>query len=266
MRQNIRTKAVVAAAFIFFFSSQVLAAETESFSSKTRTTSHFRLYSLLKNNNPGRDLTVFIEGDGRAWISKKRLSNDPTPKSSLVRDLAAQCNRENVAYLARPFQFITSQDPTEDSVYWSTKRFSQEVVTSMNQALDSLKQETQSKRIHLVGYSGGGALAVLMAARRSDIASITTIAGNLDTKEWVEHHHITPLIGSLNPVEEAGSIKGLRQTLLVGGKDKIMPRFVAENFARAQGNPAHVKIVEIPDATHDQWDLRTILEKMEAEG
>ena len=41
-------------------------------------------------------------------------------------------------------------------------------------------KENRIKGIHLIGYSGGGAIAVLTASRREDVLSVRTIAANLD--------------------------------------------------------------------------------------
>ena len=54
------------------------------------------------------------------------------------------------------------------------------VVRVSKQAIDTLKQQFQSEEIVLVGYSGGGAIAALVAARRADVADLISVAGNLD--------------------------------------------------------------------------------------
>jgi pimeloyl-ACP methyl ester carboxylesterase len=63
----------------------------------------------------------------------------------------------------------------------------------------SLKQRSGSTRLTLVGYSGGGTIAVLLAARRSDVAEVITVAANLDVGYWTQRDGLSPLTGSLDP-------------------------------------------------------------------
>src|SRR3546814_2839304 len=69
---------------------------------------------------------------------------------------------------------------SSDLDVWTSARFSDGVIVSMSDALDRLKEEAGASSLDLVGYSGGGGVAVLLAARRRDVVSIVTIAGNLD--------------------------------------------------------------------------------------
>ncbi len=228
-------------------------ARESLFSKEFIKTDFFTLLSYSSLKNPGQLLTVYIEGDGRAWLSKNCLSDDPTPVHPLVLRLAAMDLTPNVAYLARPCQYIS--DEHCDSVYWSDKRFAEEVIASMNQAIDRLKHEAKAQTIRLVGYSGGGAIAVLVTARRHDVASLCTIAGNLDHKALNEFHHVTPLVGSLNPIDFAAAISRVPQVHFVGGKDKIVPAFIAKRFVARAQNPLSLKIIEIHNASHGSgWD------------
>ncbi len=51
-----------------------------------------------------------------------------------------------------------------------------------------------------------------MAARRSDVELLVTVTANLDTGMWTEHHDVTPLTGSLNPVNYAGALRAVPPT------------------------------------------------------
>ena len=195
-------------------------------------------------------MTVYIEGDGFAWRTRRQLSPDPTPRHPLVMSLATLDPSSNVAYLARPCQYQKDPDPNCRPDYWSDRRFSEEVVGSMNQALDGLKRASSSQKIHLIGYSGGGAIAVLIAARRSDVASLRTVAGNLDPDGVFKHHHVPRLKGSLDPLAEAASLSALPQRHFTGTNDKTVPPFVTENFLKASGHSACVAITPVSGATH----------------
>jgi hypothetical protein len=165
-------------------------------------TAAFPLTAFLRYRTGGdRDvLVVYIEGDGAAWVSRNWLSPDPTPRRPLSLMLAARDPSPCLAYLARPGQYA---DPGRriEPVYWSGKRFAPEVVASLSQALDILLTKTGTRRIRLVGYSGGAALAVLLAAGRPDVIHLTTFAGNLDPEALNRYHGVSPLAGSLNPLD-----------------------------------------------------------------
>jgi len=55
-------------------------------------------------------------------------------------------------------------------------RFAPEVINSFSRAIDTLKEKSGAKYVELVGYSGGGAIAVLVAAGRSDVVGVRTVA------------------------------------------------------------------------------------------
>jgi len=216
----------------------------------------FVLAAYSRINSKGRKLAVYIEGDGYAWRSRARLSENPTPKNPVALKLAARDPSDNVVYLARPCQYVTSEDnPGHDPAYWSDKRFSEEVINSMNQAIDILARETDAREIHLVGFSGGGAVAVLIAARREDVATLRTVAGNLDHEALSRHHNVTSLNGSLNPIDVAEIIKNIPQLHFVGSKDKIVPLFIAESFVSRMGKTGKDKIIIVRGCTHNSgWE------------
>ena len=211
-------------------------------------TQRFTLAAYTHWATPGQPLTIYIEGDGRAWLSRNHLSDDPTPVHPLVLSLAALDPSPNVAYLARPCQY-TEEGPCDPS-YWSNKRFSEEVIASMNQAVDRLKLEAQAAKVHLIGYSGGGAVAVLLTARRTDVISLRTIAGNLDHEAVNRAHGVSSLDGSLNPIDYAAKVSRIPQEHLIGTKDKVIPLSVTQAFVKKANNASCVKITEVPDATH----------------
>lgn len=198
-------------------------------------------------NGPGQTLVVYIEGDGRAWRSRRRVSADPSPADPFALELAVRDPAPRVVYLARPCQFTTAATgrgcaPT----YWAHRRFSPEVIDAMGDAIDREKRHAGARRVHLVGYSGGGVVAALLAARRTDIASLVTVAAPLDLAAWTAHHDLTRLDGSLDPAIEAAGIEAVPQIHLAGAEDKVVPPRVVGRFARRRlsGMPGSVEIVE----------------------
>lgn len=150
----------------------------------TLSTTQFDLRVSLPNApQPDSRLRVYLEGDGRAWITATQPSLDPTPRDLLLARLALSDPRPSV-YLARPCQFVQSPGCTPQ--YWTHARFAQEIVDSLSEALDQLQRQHGNRDFELIGYSGGGALALLLAAARDDIAQVQTLAGVDHHAGWLE--------------------------------------------------------------------------------
>lgn len=209
---------------------------------------------------PGaRSLVVYVEGDGRAWRSRERLSRDPTPRHATGLALAARDRSPAVLYVARPCQFVgTGPEVGCDARYWSTHRYAEEVVDSVDRAIDGAVAVADSPRLVLVGYSGGGAVAALVAARRTDVACLVTVAANLDVAAWTAHHDLTPLAGSLDPAAQASRLRGVAQVHLAGADDSTVPVAVLDAYLAALGNAAAVERRVVPGFDHeccwaDEW-------------
>jgi len=213
----------------------------------------FTLLAYLPANvaaDPADTLTVYVEGDGLAWITRSQPSDDPTPRDPLALRLALAQPGGKAAYLGRPCQYLRQQNPACGSRYWTTARFAPEVVEASSRALDQLKQATASRRLILVGHSGGGAVAALLAARRTDVDRLITIAGNLDHRAWTTRLRLSPLTASLNPADEIAALRQLPQWHFAGGRDSAIPAELVRNFAAAfpPGAPVHVAVE--PDYDH----------------
>lgn len=195
-------------------------------------TGAFDLHAYLPPRQVAAELlTVYIEGDGFSWINGSQPSADPTPRVPLALRLALAHPEGNAAYLARPCQYVNAEATACPSRFWTESRFAPEVVAATDRAIDTLMQQFQARQLILVGYSGGGAVAMLVAARRKDIARVLTVAGNLDTLAWTNHHRLRPLDGSLNPADQIDALQSIPQWHLVGGKDEVVPPALVENFA-----------------------------------
>ena len=129
-------------------------------------------------------------------------------------------------------------------------RFSNDNLKSMNQVIDKYKKFKGFKKVELFGFSGGGAMEMLLATQRNDIVKITTFAGNLDTALWVKQHNIMPLNNSLNPADFKESFKDIPQTHYVGTRDETIPPFIAHEFIKGLNN---AEVIEV-DTNHSQWN------------
>lgn len=218
------------------------------------SSSTFNLAGFQRISRKRQDMRIYIEGDGRAWLRPGRRSTDPTPGNPVALRLAALDSADNVIYLARPCQYLGLQSASRcHSDYWTHKRFSDEVIRAYDEVLNQLQQRMPGVKFHLIGFSGGGAVAVLLAARRTDIASISTIAGNLDPTALNHDRGFSPLLGSLDPLSSAKTNSQIPQRHFSGLRDTVIPSWVAKNYAAF--SPECASTVEA-DASHGEgWEI-----------
>lgn len=214
----------------------------------------FQLASYARVTAPGATARIYIEGDGLAWLASREPSLNPTPTDPIALRLAARDPAANVVWLARPCQYEGFSADC-DQAFWTGKRFAPEVIDAYSQALDGLKQAHHFTGFELVGFSGGGAVAALLAAHRTDVVNLRTVAGNLDHDAFNALHKVSPMPSSLNPRDEAKKIARLPQLHFIGAKDEVMPQVVFDSFANAAGNSPCIHHAVIDGATHeDGWD------------
>jgi len=168
-------------------------------------------------------------------------------------------------YIARPFQFPHIETSTCNSIYWSNKRFSQEVIDSMNEAvnyftiqlnnwqLNTLQLNTSSPYIHLIGYSGGATVAELLTSHRClktcDVASIRTLARNLNTELLNQALHISVMPESLNPINMAKNLQYIPQIHFIVDDDQRVSPSISASFIALQSSNCAV-IVNVKHADH----------------
>lgn len=203
----------------------------------------FDLVAYLPARSPRDDhLTIYIEGDGFAWTSSSQPSRDPTPRNPVALKMALAHSQGNAAYLARPCQYSGARAGYCPQRYWTAQRFAPEVIAAAGQALDALKLRFNARQLTLVGYSGGGAVAALVAAKRTDVVRLITVAGNLDHHAWAQHHGIAPLTGSLNPADECVGLAPIPQVHFAGSEDRVMPPDIVQAFATGFPPSAQVQV------------------------
>jgi dienelactone hydrolase len=218
-------------------------------------TGPYVLTSFQKKIPPGPQtgiLRIYIEGDGNSFTAGGRPTSDPTPIRPIAFQLALADDSEAVAYLGRPCQYTSDRTAKGCDVrQWTSHRFSDQAVLATDRAVSHLKGKFKADRVVLIGFSGGGAIATLLAARRSDVAALVTVAGTLDHRLWTELHLVNDLTGSLNPVSVAPGLRRLPQVHFVGSDDRVMPKTIAESYMRASGPNAAARLVVVPDADHE---------------
>jgi pimeloyl-ACP methyl ester carboxylesterase len=189
----------------------------------------------------GPTLTVFIEGDGAAHDAAGRPSGDPTPNRPVSLQIAqAWPSTGPRAWLGRLCQHVMALDRSCAPDDWTRSRFSPTAVAAANAALDLLKARAGSERLVLIGWSGGGTLATLVAASRDDVEALTTIAAPLDLAAWTKRMGISPLPHEGDPSRIVWRQRPLQQVHLFGGRDLIVPAADQAAAARRLGGTALV--------------------------
>ena len=251
MKQGIQIAAVMLVAASILGCATIDIAGKAGFTKEYIKAGDFTLLSYQRFNKLSGTINIYIEGDGRAWEAKHRLSDDPTPSNPVALKLAALDPADNVVYIARPGQYSPTGIPECNSKYWSGYRFAPEVINSFNIAIDILKEKSRAKYVKLIGYSGGGAIAVLVASKRSDVNALVTVAGNLNPKAFCAYHQISELDGSMDPMDVAQKLAYIPQRHFVGSRDKVVPLAIAESFVKMEGDKDYECITVVDDVSHN---------------
>lgn len=238
-------------------------AQEHGFSSLTLQGGNIQLAAYERPFHNETDLlTVYIEGDGAPWPSPYQPPRDPTPHTPTALLLAFSDPAATLVYLGRPCQYLSTDALRGcDSRYWTTHRFAPEVIDAYDEALQKLGRRYHYRHLRLIGYSGGGVIAALLATRRDDVEQLVTIAAPLALSAWSEFHHASPLNGSIDPAAYTDKVLAYG-VHLVGQKDTVVPSQIVERFVAVHGG--RMKIV--PGYDHaccwvDDWGvlLRTSL-------
>ena len=188
---------------------------------------------------------VYLDGDGRAWLTPHRVARDPTPSKSFLLDLMQRDPAASI-YLGRPCYHGLNHSSSCNPWVWTQQRYSRIVVDSMVHALKSSLPD-KACRIVLIGYSGGGTLAMLMAAQLPQVRGVVTLAGNLDVTAWTRLHGFSPLTESLDPARQPALPEAVFQIHVTGTDDKQIP---PELVAKAIKRYPHAKFLKVKNLNH----------------
>jgi pimeloyl-ACP methyl ester carboxylesterase len=188
----------------------------------------FRLRTFARADEGARGgrLHIYLDGDGRPFVTPRRIARDPTPSEPLVLDLM-QADPEPAVYLGRPcYHGLQSACDPRD---WTIARYGPRMVDALAAAVTRIAAERQVQDLVLIGYSGGGVLAVLIAERVPAVSAVMTVAANLDVDAWTDMHGFSPLEGSLNPATRprASHAPALH---LSGEKDRSVPPAAIQRY------------------------------------
>jgi len=218
----------------------------ETFKYQELPTKNFIIATWKKYTDPNADYKVYIEGDGAAFDAYGRATTNPTPRGDFMRNLAFNDPSPNVIYLARPCQF--TNDVACNQRFWTGARFSPFVIESECEAIAALT----SKPVTLIGYSGGGMVAGLLAmfCPVVNTKKVVTVAGLLDHLTWTRMERLVPLNESMNLADYKEEFAKIPQHHYVGGKDTVVSYKITMQTVTDRGN-----ITLVPSARHDRgWE------------
>jgi len=192
-----------------------------------------------------QSMHVYLGSDGTPWINN-RPSRRPTSRNPLALRLMAADSTPSI-FVGRPCYHEMAQDAECDEMLWTSARYSEAVVDSMGVAIDTYRRRVDAASVVLIGYSGGGAIAVLLADRLDDVSAVVTVAGNLDIDSWTRHHRYEALTDSLNPANLAPLPARVRQMHYAGALDPVVPPATIEKFRKVQN---HATFETVPEFDH----------------
>jgi hypothetical protein len=206
-------------------------------------------YVAMARWGGGRVLTVYIEGDGRAW-SLGAPPGNPTPRTPVGLELALADPGAPLLYLGRPCQFMAWRADACPPRLWTSGRFGADVIEAMDAAVVAAERRGGTHSLVLVGYSGGAAVAALLALRHPETALLVTVAGVVDHAAWTRLHAVAPLADSLNAADQIDLLARIPQVHLAGSADAIVPPALAADLVARYPNGAGA-IIEITPNRHD---------------
>lgn len=194
-------------------------------------------------------MRVYFGGDGIPWKDGTKNSN-PSGTSRLAFELFLK-DPKATHYLSRPCYDIEPMPSGCQPKLWTSDRYSKEVIRTMTEAIMHVADNSD---VELVGYSGGGTLAVLLAQQIPQVTRVLTLGANLDHTAWTNFHGTPALSGSENPALNGGHITG-SELHLFGQNDLEVPAVVNRRYF--DNNP-RANIGVIDDFDHrccwlEQW-------------
>lgn len=205
---------------------------------RTLTVDGYQLKLYERVHDKGATATVYIEGSGEVWHRGFNPMQDPTPGNPVALALAAQDSGKNVLYVGRTCQYGMKKVGADECPQSTLRNrmFNADMVALYGHVLDEMKQRYRFTGFHLVGFESGGGLATILAAGRSDVLSLRTVAGVLDTDIFAKVRDIQWINESQNPVSVVPQLISMPQHHYIAQLDDVVPNDVYHSFAQAFGD------------------------------
>lgn len=204
---------------------------------------------IFYKNYKSKHAVIYLEGDGLVINIRGEVAQNPTPTDPMALKLASVDNREiSKIVINRPFHFTNRINA--DSRYWTTARYSPEVIQAIHDVIKTCQARFNFETIEIVAYSGGAAVALLLVPKFDNLTKITSFAGNLDHVNWTKYHKSQPLFESLDPLKNKALLAKISQTHFVGESDDNTTAELAQIYKQKVGSD-NVTIVAVPGFSHD---------------
>lgn len=200
----------------------------------------YDIFTYQKISDSTVPIHIYIEGDGNAYDGAGRPTSNPTPRGTLLREIASNDSSANVVYMARPCQYIMSYSCRQSD--WTTGRFSSEIIEAIS---DAIHQIAHNQPIILIGYSGGALISglVILENTNLNIQKWITIAGVLNHSDWTDYFNDTPLFGSLDLYK----LPQIHQVHYIASHDEIVPQSLSNKWLADQ------QVELVPDSSHSSF-------------
>lgn len=148
-------------------------------------------------------------------------------------------------YIGRPCYFQVADARCQGN-WWTHDRYHPDVVNSLLKVVEQVAGSHQE--LWLIGYSGGGTLAVL-GNRLNRPVRVVTINANLDHQAWTEHHQYSPLTGSLNPMRDSAHNPDTQELHWYAKEDQnVLPGWTLAYCQKKQA-----QCLPVPGGHSDDW-------------
>ncbi len=231
--------------------SQQTVPSMKGFKSYQIPANHTMMAVWVKNGmKPSQKVRIYIDGNAKTtgFFGKKR----PTVENPIAKELALKDPYPYIIYLGRTCYYI--EQSVCKPITWEKGKYMPEIIDEMKLSIERLQKKYRISEIELVGYDGGGTIALLLATRIRQIpVKVITIAGIVNTEHYALFHDEELPEGSLNPADESYLSARIPQVHYVGGQDQIMPIAFTKDFVKKLPKPVSAQVKAIPSATHDNW-------------
>ena len=233
----------------------------ESFSEKLELnkavyqTDDFEHFVFSKDFKHTSHLHIYIGGDGSPWSTPTLINIDPTSAKAVLLNLMSLDTYPSL-FVGRPCYHSYGKGKNCSNRWWTSHRYSAKVVTSMKQVIRQLIDKHRTPSLSLIGFSGGGTLAMLLAHDIPQVKHVVTINGNLDIDYWTNKHGYSPLVGSINPADLPALPESILKIHLLGADDKIID---AQHIKSTFADRKNTEVIIYPKFTHhccwaDVWE------------